>query len=138
MGRGDLSDAQWEELEPLLPPQKPRTGRENLPHRPIVDGILWHLRTGAPWRDIPERYGNWKTIYSRFQRWSQKGIWQEVYAKLQQRDDFHGEIDWSIHFVDSSIIRAHQHAAGAPKKGAKSPTITRSDEVVVVFRPKST
>lgn len=117
MARGDLSDAQYERLQPLLPPQKPRTGRPNHDHRPIINGILWHIRTGAPWRDLPERYGNWKTVSSRFYRWSNNGTWQRIYEKLQEDDDFVGEIDWTIHFVDSSVIRAHQHAAGARKKG---------------------
>jgi len=64
--RYDLTDVQWQRLEPLLPPEKPDTGRPADPHRPIVNGILWLKRTGAPWRDIPTEYGNWSTIASRF------------------------------------------------------------------------
>ena len=74
MKRQDLIDTQWERLQPLLPPQKPRTGRPNLDHRWIVNGILWLLRTGAPWRDVPERYGPWRTVASRFYRWCRAGI----------------------------------------------------------------
>src|SRR5687768_5978897 len=66
MKRKDLTDMQWERLQPLLPPQKPRTGRPNLDHRRLVNGILWLLRTGAPWRDVPDHYGPWRTVASRF------------------------------------------------------------------------
>jgi transposase len=73
MGRFDLNDRQWARLEPLLPPQRPRTGRPNHDHRRIVSGILWALRTGAPWRDLPERYGPVGTVSSRFYRWREAG-----------------------------------------------------------------
>jgi len=81
----------------------------------MVNGILWILRTGAPWRDLPERYGSWNSVYSRFRRWKQAGIWERVLAELQSIGDQQGELDWEIHFVDGSIVRAHQHAAGAKK-----------------------
>ena len=113
MNRGDLTNEQWEQLEPALPPQKPNTGRPNLDHRQVMNGILWVLRTGAPWRDIPERYGKWTTVYSRFQRWRKAGIWEQILAKLQTITSREKQIDWEIHFVDASIVRAHQHAAGA-------------------------
>ena len=74
--RGDLTDKQWEKIKPLLPPQKPKTGRPNSDHPTIVNGILWILRTGAPWRDLPTRYGSHGTVSSRFYRWEQKGVWQ--------------------------------------------------------------
>lgn len=91
--RHELTDAQWERLAPLLPPQKPKTGRPALDHRRVVNGILWVLRTGAPWRDMPERYGKWQTVYSRFRRWRQAGIWERVLAALQQQADEGGELD---------------------------------------------
>jgi transposase len=115
MRRGELTDKQWERLEPLLPPQKPRTGRPNLDHRQVINGILWILRTGAPWRDLPERYGKWSTVASRFYRWRKNGIWKRLLAQLQAEGDAQGELDWEVHFVDGSIVRAHQHAAGAKK-----------------------
>lgn len=118
--RHELSDEQWEQLAALLPPEKPKTGRPSLDHRTVVNGILWVLRTGAPWRDLPERYGNWHTIYSRFRRWREAGIWDRVFEAVQQNADQRGEVEWEIHFVDGSIVRAHQHAAGA-KKGATKP-----------------
>jgi len=117
MRRHELTDAQWERLEPLLPPAKPRVGRPNLDHRQILNGLHWLLRTGAPWRDLPERYGKWQTVYSRLRRWQQQGVWDRVLAALQAEGDAQGRLDWSLHFVDGTVVRAHQHAAGA-KKGA--------------------
>lgn len=113
MGRHELTDAQWCRLAPVLPPEKPRVGRPNHPHRRIINGILWILATGAPWRDLPEHFGPWHTISSRFYRWRRAGIWARVLATLQRRADQHGQLDWSMHLVDSTIVRAHQHAAGA-------------------------
>jgi transposase len=118
MGRFDLTDRQWERLEPLLPPERPHTGRPNDDHRRIVNGILWVLRTGAPWRDLPERYGPVGTVSSRFYRWREAGVWDRVLAALQAATDARGEVDWSLHFVDATIVRAHQHAAGARRTGA--------------------
>lgn len=117
--RHELTDKQWARLEPLLPPQKPQTGRSNHDHRTVINGILWILRTGAPWRDLPERYGKWQTVYSRFYRWQKNGIWERIFAQLQQRNDASGDVDWEIHYVDGSIVRAHQHAAGAKKAHQK-------------------
>lgn len=118
MRRRELTDKQWERLKPLLPPQKPRTGRPSRDHRTIVDGILWVLRTGAPWRGLPERYGPWQTVASRFYRWRKAGVWRRTLEVLQQQADAEGHLDWQIHYVDSTVIRVHQHAAGA-KKGIK-------------------
>ena len=114
MKHKELTDTQWERLQPLLPPQKPRTGRPASDHRRIVNGILWLLRTGAPWRDVPERYGPWRTVASRFYRWRRAGIWQRLFETVQQQADAAGQLDWAIHYVDGTIVRAHQHAAGSP------------------------
>ncbi len=119
MLRTELTDLQWERLQPLLPPQKPPTGRPSKNHRTIINGILWILRTGAPWRDLPKQYGSWKTVSSRFYRWRSAGVWQQVLQKLQQRADGEGKLDWSLHYVDSTVVRAHHHAAGA-KGGTKA------------------
>jgi transposase len=113
MKTSDLTDAQWERLRPLLPPQKPRIGRPAKDHRTILNGILWILRTGSPWRALPECYGSWKTVSSRFYRWQKAGVWDCVLAALQRQADAAGRLDWSLHFVDSTVVRAHQHAAGA-------------------------
>jgi transposase len=113
MSRGELTDEQWERLRPLLPPQKPKTGRPALDHRTILNGILWIDRTGAPWRDLPQRYGRWHTVASRFYRWRKAGIWQRLLQNIQQQADARGELGWDEHYIDSTIVRAHQHSAGA-------------------------
>jgi transposase len=113
MNRGDLTNEQWARLEPLLPPQKPRTGRPAADHRRILNGMLWIHRTGAPWRDLPERYGPWQTVASRFYRWTKAGVWDRILAALHEEAHAAGGIDWEIHFLDSTVVRAHQHAAGA-------------------------
>ena len=113
MSRFELTDKQWERLKPLLPPQKPRTGRPARDHRQIVNAILWIIRSGAPWRDLPERYGSWQTVASRFYRWRKAGIWERLFAAVQQQADAAGQLDWQVHHVDGTIVRAHQHAAGA-------------------------
>ena len=110
--RFELTDEQWERLQPLLP-QKARTGRPATDHRQIINGILWVLRTGAPWRDLPERYGPWATVASRFYSWRKSGLWDRIFAQVQTQADAAGQIDWHIHYVDGTIVRAHQHAAGA-------------------------
>jgi transposase len=92
-------------------------GRPSEDHRTTLNGILWVLRTGAPWRDLPERYGAWETVSGRFYRWRKSGLWQQLLARLQQQADADGRVNWAIHFVDGSVIRAHQHAAGA-KRGS--------------------
>ena len=80
-----------------------------------MNGILWIDKTGAPWRDLPERYGPWQSVASRFYRWRQQGVWDKIMTELQKDADAEGEVVWTLHFVDSSIVRAHQHAAGAKR-----------------------
>jgi transposase len=132
--RHELTDAQWERLAPLLPPQRPETGRPAKDHRTVVNAILWRLKTGVPWRDLPERYGPWQTVYSRFRRWRQAGVWDRVLAAVQAEGDAAGQLDWTLHFVDGSTVRAHQRAAGA-KKGA---ALRRSAAPAAAFRRRST
>ncbi|MGV9598378.1 IS5 family transposase [Streptosporangium sandarakinum] len=116
MGRGDLTAAQWAVLEPLLPVGK-KPGRPlKWTKRQLIDGIRWRTRTGAPWRDVPVRYGEWETVYGLFRRWQRDGTWARILKKLQARADVKGLITWEVS-VDSTIIRAHQHAAGARKRG---------------------
>jgi transposase len=120
-GRADLSDAQWAVLEPLLPrgkkPGRPRTWTR----RQLIDGIRWRTRTGSPWRDVPERYGPWQSVYGLFRRWQRDGTWREIVTALQARADAAGLITWDIS-VDSTVARAHQHAAGARKRGTCRPS----------------
>ena len=118
MRRQALTDAQWERLRPLLPPPPAGRGRPRADDRTVVEGILWRLATGAPWRGLPERFGPWATVYSRFRRWQRAGVWDRVLAALQAAADARGELDWALHFLDGTTVRAHPHAAGAPKKGA--------------------
>src|SRR5215216_5090079 len=115
--RHELSEREWARLQPLLPPRKAGMPRKD--DRRIVHAILWKLATGAPWRDLPERYGPWKTVYTRFRRWTLAGVWDRVFAAVQRQADAAGELDWAVHFVDGTVIRAHQHAAGA--KGGTRP-----------------
>src|SRR5918997_5605270 len=133
--RHELTNQQWERLQPLLPPQKPKTGRPSVEHRRIINGIRWILRTGAPWRDLPERYGPWQTVASRFYRWRKAGIWERLFAAVQPQADAKGQLDWDLHFVDGTVVRAHQHAAGA-KKGTRRRK--RSAAAAAGSRPKST
>jgi transposase len=122
MERHALSDAQWARLRRLLPPPSQGRGRPRTDDRRIVDGIVWRLATGVPWRDLPERFGSWRTVYSRFRRWQQAGVWDRVLAALQAEADAHGDLDWRLHFLDGTTIRAHQHAAGAKKGAAIRPS----------------
>lgn len=116
MGRHDLTNAQWARLELLLPVGK-KPGRPPIhTKRQLIDGIRWRTHTGAPWRDVPERYGPWQTVYGLFRRWQRDGTWHRIVEQLQARADAEGLITWDIS-VDSTIVRAHQHAAGARKKG---------------------
>ncbi|WP_441349271.1 IS5 family transposase [Streptomyces sp. SID69] len=111
MGRGDLTDAEWERLRPFLPVGNRRCGRWR-DHRQVIDGILHRVRTGAHWRDLPERFGPWKTVYERHRLWSADGTWERLLQAVQAEADAVGDIDWAVS-VDSTIVRAHQHAAGA-------------------------
>lgn len=118
MGRTDLTDAQWGKLAPLLP-ANPRRGHAFADHRLVINGIVWRLRTGAPWRDIPERYGPWSTCFDRFTRWSRNGTWAAVLAALQLAEDAQGTIDWEGAALDSTIVKAHRSAVGARKQPAQ-------------------
>lgn len=113
MERLVLSDAAWERMARLIigrPDQKGSTGRDN---RIFVEGVLWIVRTGSPWRDLPEAFGDWNSVFRRFSRWSIKGVWWRIFEAMSDDPDFEYLI------VDSTIVRAHQHAAGAKKGGLK-------------------
>jgi len=114
VGRGDLTDKAWVRIVPLLP-ENGRRGQQWKDHRKVINGILWKLRTGAPWRDLPPRYGPWQTCYDRFVRWRRDGTWDRWLAHAQTESDAVGEVEWEVS-VDSTVTRAHQHAAGARRK----------------------
>ena len=111
MRRHELSDDQWAKIEKLIPP---RTGRPSeVGDRNFIDAVLWIAKTGAPWRDLPERFGPWKTIYNRFHRWANREVWRDIFRAAAVSDDDVGGI------LDSSVVRAHQDASGGrggPKK----------------------
>jgi transposase len=120
-GRADLSDAQWAVLEPQLPRGKKPGRPPERTKRQLIDGIRWRTRTGAPWRDVPPAYGPWQTVYGLFRRWQRNGTWRAVLTALQGRADAAGLITWDVP-VDSTVARAHQHAAGARKRGTCRPS----------------
>jgi transposase len=112
--RHGLTDAQWDLLLGLdLFPAHGRRGRPWKDHRRVIDGILWVLHTGAPWRDLPGDFGPWKTVYGRFNRWRRDGTWGRLLAGLQAQAQQRGLIDWEMGCVDGSVVRASRAAAGA-------------------------
>jgi transposase len=115
MGRFDLSDEEWALIAPALPggDGKRRRGRPTREDRRVLDGIFYILRTGAPWRDLPERYGPYTSVYNRFNRWAKAGVWGGVFEALARGSP------QSLRLIDSSIVRAHQHSAGTKKGAAK-------------------
>lgn len=114
MNRTDLTEKQWRALEPHLP-ANPHRGHVFCDHRQVLNGILWRMKTGAPWRDVPQRYGPWQTCYDRFVRWSRDGTWQRILKWLQAKADAAGKIDWHGAALDATHIKAHRSAAGARK-----------------------
>jgi transposase len=115
MGRFDLSDEEWSLIAAVLPggDGAPRVGRPTREDRRVLDGIFYVLRTGAPWRDLPERYGPYTSVYNRFNRWAKAGVWGRVFEVLARGSPA------SLRLIDSSIVRAHQHSAGTKKGGVK-------------------
>lgn len=114
--RADLTDELWDVLESLLPRGKKPGRPPKWTKRQSIDGIRWRVRTGAPWRDMPAVYGPWQTVYGLFRRWQRSGVWRKILSRLQAIADAAGMIGWDVS-VDSTVARAHQHAAGARKRG---------------------
>ena len=141
MARGELSEQAWQKIQPLLPPEKSgKPGRSYKNHRQVLNGILWIARTGAPWRDLPERYGPQSTCHGRLARWQKEGRWQRILQELQgQADagiDGGAVVEWEGCAIDStsiihraSAMEAHPHAAGARKAPAKKGALEQSRRV---------
>jgi transposase len=116
MRRHQLTDEQWSIVEPLIPRKHAHTGRPPADARQMLDGIMWILRTGAPWRDLPERFGPHQTVYDYYSHWRHDGVFDRVLQALQIRLDRQGKIDWDLWCIDGSHVRAARCAAGAGKK----------------------
>jgi transposase len=131
--RHAISDEDWDRIKDLLPGQPGQHGKVAKDNRLFVDAVLWIAKTGAPWRDLPERFGNWNSVWRRFDRWAKKGVWRRVFDALQDPD-----LEWVI--LDSTVIRAHPHAAGAPKNGtaAEAKPSKLWDEAGAGSGPRST
>lgn len=112
--RHELIDQEWELLAPLIP--RAVTGRPRVSDRQVVNGMVYKIRTGISWRDLPERYGPWKAVYTRFRRYALNGVFTQARQQVQARADAAGDIDWLVQ-IDSTIVRAHQHAAATGRKG---------------------
>jgi transposase len=129
MRRHEIKDEDWERIQDLLPGQPGDPGVTAKDNRLFINAVLWIAKTGAPWRDLPERFGPWGSVWKRFDRWAKKGVWQRVFEVLRDPD-----LEWMI--IDSTVVRAHQHAAGAEKKGQA--TIRRWAGRAGGSRPRST
>ena len=112
--RYELTDQEWKKIAPLLPPEKSgKPGRPSKDNRQMLNAMIWLARSGAPWRDLPERYGSWNSVYSRFRKWIEDGILDNIFRVLSL------EAELEELSLDASIVKAHQHSAGAKKGGAK-------------------
>ena len=112
MNRDLLSDEQWERIAPLLPGKEGDPGRTGRDNRLFVEAVLWLVRTGAPWRDLPAGFGNWFSVWKRFRRWAEKGVFERLFYELSQDADF----EYAL--IDGTIVKVHRHACGA-KGGLK-------------------
>jgi putative transposase len=109
-----MTNGMWSKLSPLLPAEAGRQGPVAKDNRLMVEGMLWRIRTGCPWRDLPSEFGPWESVYTRFSRWCKAGIWRRVLSTLQEDE---ADCDWL--FIDSSSVKVHQHAHGAKKNTPK-------------------
>ncbi len=109
MRRNEISEEQWEAMKAKLPCQPGYQGR-SADNRLFINAVMFVARCGIPWRDLPQRFGNWNTVYVRFRRWAKAGVWQKIFEDLRDKDV-------RTLLIDSTAIRVHQHAAGALKNG---------------------
>ena len=120
MRRHRLTDREWMSLRLLLPAKR-RPGRPPKDHRLILDALLWLAKTGPPWRDLPERFGPWRTVATRFYRWIRSGLWDRILAELRRIADAASGIDWQLHMVDGTSVWAHRCAAGGKGRRLRLP-----------------
>jgi transposase len=117
-----LRDDQWDRIKDLLPGREGHVGVTAKDNRLFVEAVLYRYRAGIPWRDLPERFGPWKAVHTRFTRWAASGVWERVFKHLAE------DADNEYAMIDSTIVRAHQHSAGAQKKRAKTkPSAARGE-----------
>lgn len=120
--RHELTNKEWERIGPLLPQQERARGRPKADDRRMIDAMLWIMATGAPWRDLPESYGPWTTVYNRFRLWGKQGLWERVYEAVLESSDRRSNVEFAaILEIDSTTCKAHQHAAGG--KGGRKKTL---------------
>jgi transposase len=125
-----MSDREWAFFKPFVIVQGAKRGRPAGDHRRVLDGVFWIARTGAPWRDLPDDFGNWNSVYQQYRRWSVSGLWDTMLEALNGT----GAVQSSVQMIDSTVVRAHQHAAGA-KGGLKTRILAAR---AAATRPKST
>jgi transposase len=111
-----MSDEEWAFFAPFVIETGPRRGRRPADHRLVLDGVFWIARTGSPWRDLHDYFGKWNSVYQQFRRWTLAGVWDAMLAALNETAHEGGAGQDSLQMIDSTIVRAHQHAAGAQKK----------------------
>ena len=142
MARFDITDEQWERIAALLPPTHPdKRGHPWADHRSVLNGILWIMRTGAPWADLPERYAPKSTCNDRLRVWQADGTWERILQQIQSQDEQAGQVIWVEDALDATIVRAHQHAAGArrqKKRPTSGPTEIHVTYVGPVCRSRNT
>jgi transposase len=125
MKRHELTDEQWALVDPMVPESTAKTGRPPKDRRLMLNGIFWSLNTGAPWRDLPDRFGPWQTVYGHFSKWRREGVFAKVIETLQVKLDERGLIDWDLWCVDGASVRAARAAAGADKKVSNATPTSR-------------
>jgi transposase len=139
-GRYDVSGTQWSKIAPILPPEHSgKRGRPYVDHRRVINGILWVMHTGAPWADMPERYGSPKTCFDRFTRWQRDGTWARILQTLAGAEAADSPASFSDIYIDSTTTKVHPHAAGARHRRAKplkrgagsmSPSVRKANALV--------
>ena len=125
--RDVLTDEMWAVLEPMFPGRSLRAGRPWTDHRLVLEAVIWRFRTGSPWRDLPDRFPPFQTVWHRFNAWSNDGTFEKVLTVLQGQVHAEGHLDWTVS-VDSTIARAHQHAAGARRGDTTAPADPPRDQ----------